>query len=339
LTEPPPPPKTLWLSKKYKIVITILIGAILIVGMLAGINFLGIKPLSNYGNPSSNSNNGNDNTISTNVVLNVYCSVTDGNWIRDATTDLPDYESTVSYSISNSGNLDAQNVNISISIDGNPYSTNVIPLISVSDSYSSSFLYSTPYDQTNNVLIVASCHGFSDSHTLSIGSKFPSSPYAYSGFSTAIAELFVTPTEQNVVAMKNSILNSKFFLDADWTALWNWVGSHITYENEDSASYHWQFPKDTLQLKYGMCADYSTLLVSLYRDGVFGPNDAYVVLGTNQNGKGHAWVIVRLPIFGWYTLDPQENGGFLLNLVQNPFVVSGYTGQYKFNDQQLIKIG
>jgi hypothetical protein len=172
---------------------------------------------------------------------------------------------------------------------------------------------------------------------LSIGSTFPSSPYA-GDFST-IAELMVTPNEQNLVAMKNSILNSKFFLDPDWTALWSWVGGHITYETEDSASYHWQFPKDTLQSKYGMCADYSTLLVSMYRDGVFGPNDAYVVCGTNGQGGGHAWVIVRLPVFGWYTLDPQENGGFFLNLAQNPFVVSGYTAQYEFNDQQFKTVG
>jgi hypothetical protein len=77
----------------------------------------------------------------------------------------------------------------------------------------------------------------------------------------------------------------------------------------------------------------------MYRDGVFGPNDAYVVCGTNAQGEGHAWVIVRLPVFGWYTLDPQENGGFFLNLASNPFVVSGYTGQYEFNDQQFITIG
>jgi hypothetical protein len=138
--------------------------------------------------------------------------------------------------------------------------------------------------------------------------------------------------------MKNSILKSKFFLDPDWTALWAWVGIYITYENEDSASYHWQFPKDTLQSRYGMCADYSTLLVSLYRHGIFGPDDVYVVCGTNQDGHGHAWVAVRLPIVGWYTLEPQANGGFLLNLVVNPFVVSGYTGQYKFNDQQFQTI-
>jgi hypothetical protein len=327
----PPPPQDGG-SKKGKIVIAVLIGAILVMAVIAGISFLG--------QPSNNipANNIPTNTIPLRAVLKVNGGVTNGYWTRDVTTDLPDYESTVSYSVSDVGNRDASSVSISISIDGNLYSSNVVPSITTSNSYSSSFSYSTPYDQTNIVLIRANCQDSSDSYTLSIGSTFPSSPYASGGFSPTIAELFVTPSEQNLVAMKNSILNSKFFFDADWTALWNWVGKHITYETEDSASYHWQFPKDTLQSKYGMCADYSTLLVSLYRDGVFGPNDAYVVLGTNQDGKGHAWVIVRLPVVGWYTLDPQENGGFLVNLVLNPFVVSGYTAQYEFNDQQFHTI-
>lgn len=332
-------------SKKWKIVFAILIGAIVVMAFVVGYSFLSNTPSSinniQNNNPQSNNNpNGNNNSLK--VILKVDGDVTSGYWVRDATTDLPDYESTVSYSVSDVGNLDASTVSISISIDGNPYSSNVIPSITTSNSYSSSFSYSTPYDTTSNVLIQANCQTSSDSYTLSIGSTFPSSPYDSSGgFSQTIAELYVTPNEQNVVAMKNSILKSKFILDADWTALWDWVGSHITYETENSATYHWQFPKDTLQSKYGMCADYSTLLVSMYRDGVFGPNDAYVVLGTNQNGEGHAWVRVRLSVLGistWYTLEPQENGGWL-NLVGNPLVVSGYTAQYEFNDQQFITLG
>lgn len=328
-------------SKNAKIVIAIIVVACVALASTAAV--LLSRPLKTGDNLQNNNpqNNPNDNTTPTRVVLKVDGGVTNGYWTRDVATDLPDYESTVSYSVSDVGNLDASSVSISISIDGNPYSSNVIPSITTSASYSSSFSYSTPYDKTDSVLIRANCQDSSDSYTLSIGSTFPSSPYV-SGFSPTIAELFVTPHEQNLVAMKNSILKSKFFLDPDWTALWTWVGSHITYENENIASYHWQFPKDTLQSKYGMCADYSTLLVSLYRDGVFGPNDTYVVLGTVALDNGtvgyHAWVIVRLPVVGWYTLEPQENGGFFVNLALNPFVVSGYAAQYKFNDQQFLTI-
>ena len=340
MTQPPPPMAHKGFSKTAKIIIAILVVASVALASTTAV--LLSRPLQTgnniQNNNPQNNNNPGGNTTPLRVVLKVDGGVTNGYWTRDVTTDLPDYESTVSYSVSDVGNRDASSVNISISIDGKPYSSNVIPSITTSNSYSSSFSYSTPYDQTNIVLIRVNCQDSSDSYTLSIGSTFPSSPYASSGFSPTIAEFFVTPNEQNLVATKNSILKSRFFLDPDWTALWEWVGSHIKYETEDSASYHWQFPKDTLQSKYGMCADYSTLLVSLYRDGVFGPNDTYVVLGTNQYGKGHAWVIVRLPVVGWYTLDPQENGGFLLNLIGNPFFVSGYTAQYEFNDQQFLTI-
>jgi hypothetical protein len=323
-------------SKTAKIPIVVIVVASVALASTSAVLLLG--PLQSRNNVQNNNpqNNNNGNTTPRKTILNVHGSVTNGHWIRDVITDLPDYDSTVSYSVSNSGNLDASNVNISISIDGKPYSGNIIPLIATSETYSSSFSYSTPYDYTNSVLIVANCSDSSSSYTLSIGAMFPSSPYDSSDFSS-IAELFVTPHEQNVEAMKNSILSSKFILDPDWTALWEWVGSHITYSQ--GAYYHWQFPMKTLQSRQGMCVDYSVLLCSLYRDGVFGPNDAYVVGGTNQEGKGHAWVVVRLPVFGWYTLDPQENGGFFLNLVQNPFAISGYTAQYEFNDQQFKTIG
>jgi hypothetical protein len=326
-----PPPPQVSFSKKWKIVIAVLIGVILIISVIAGISFLS--------QPSNNirANNLPNNTTPLRAILKVDGGVTNGYWTRDVATDLPDYNSTVSYSVSDVGNLGASSVSISISIDGSPYSSNVIPSITMSNSYSSSFSYSTPYDQTNIVLIRASCQDSSDSYTLSIGSKFPSSPYASASFST-IAELLVTPKEQNLAAMKNSILKSKFFLDPDWTCLWKWVGSNIKYEAEDSASYHWQFPKDTLTSKYGMCADYSTLLVSMYRDGVFGPNDAYVVCGTNGQGHGHAWVMVRLPIVGWYTLEPQENGLFEI-IIGQLFSVGGYKAQYEFNDQQFNTVG
>jgi hypothetical protein len=327
----PPPPQG-GFSKKVKIVIAVLIGVILVMSVIAGISFLG-QPLNNIlGNRPAN--NLPSNTTPLRAVLKVDGGVTNGYWTRDVATDLPDYNSTVSYSVSDVGNLDASSVSISISIDGNPYSSNVVPSITTSNSYSSSFSYSTPNDKTNTVIIRANCQDSSDSYTLSIGSTFPRD-WNMGNISPTV-ELFVTPKEQNLAAMKNEILKSKFILDPDWTALWEWVGSHITYSQ--GAYYHWQLSKETLQSRQGMCVDYSVLLCSLYRDGVFGPNDAYVVLGTGQGGY-HAWVIVRLPVFGWYTLDPQENGGFLLNLVQNPFVISGYKAQYEFNDQQFNTVG
>lgn len=295
------------------------------------------------------------------AVLKVDGSVTNGYWKRDTATDLPDYESTISYSVTDVGNRDASSVNISIGAGGNIYPYNIIPSITMSNSYSSSFSYSTPNGQTNTILIQANCQDSSDSYTLSIGSTFPRD-WVFDTYTNQIVEpnspslqpstveLFVTPNQQSVVAMKDSILKSKLFIEPDWTALWEWVGSKIKYNfasesaETSGGTANWQFPFETLQSREGLCVDYSILLCSLYRDGVFGPNDVYVVLGTNGqhdstgNPIYHAWVIVRLPIVGWYALDPQGTGNFIVNLVVNPFQVSGYTGQYEFNDQQFLAI-
>jgi len=327
-------------SKKWKIIFAVLIGAIVVVAIFAEIGFLGPLPNNTPANniPSSNYNNGNGNTALPKVVLTVEGSVTKGDWIRDASTDLPDYESTVSYSVSDSGNLDASSVSITISIDGTHYSSNVIPLIAMSDSYSSSFSYSIPYDQTSNVLIAANCQGSSDSYTLSIGSSFPRSWYVEGA--TPTVELFITPREQNLATMKDNILKNKFFLNPDWIAIREWVGNNIKYNYAayETSTCHWQFPKETLQSGTGVCIDYSILLCSLYRDGVFSANDVYVVVGMSGT-EGHAWVKVNLPVLGWYTLEPQINGSGWIAILGDLVTVSGYHAVYEFNDQQFRTIG
>lgn len=305
MTSLPPPPenKSVWLSKKYKIVLATLIGAILVVAIVAGTSLI-----ENI--PSSNSNNALRNITPTRVVLNVDGSVTDGNWIRDGTTDLPDYESTVSYSISNFGNRDATSVTISISIDGSQYSTNVIPLIAASDSYSSSFSYSTPYDQTNNVLIQAVCQDSADSSSLAIGSNFPRSMPQNPG----VLKLYITPKESSIVNMKNSIVNSKFFLTPDWIAIRDWVGGNIHYEF-DSVSHgqddYWQLPKETLALRTGDCEDSAILLATLLRADGMSASDVYVFVGKSGE-NGHAWVSFKwlniLGVESWIRLEPTSGG-------------------------------
>lgn len=292
------------------------------------------------------------------ALLQVSGQVISGQWIRNPSTDLPAYQSTINYNAYNAGNAPATDVSISIAIDGAPYSNQVIPSISTGNSYSNSFTISEHYWVTDTLTINASCSDSTNSYSMTIGSVFPTNwgidtntnqiiCQDQPSLPSSTVELFVTPNEQTVVSMKNSILQSKSILDPDWTAIWEWVGSNIKYNTaeynaeENGGPANWQFPLETLQSKTGICIDYSILLCSLYRDGVFGPNDCYVVLGTNAQGDWHAWDIVRFYVLGqsvWYTLDPQENGNFLVNLIVNPFDVSGYTGHFEFNDQQFITL-
>jgi hypothetical protein len=337
LTYPPPPPPTPSRQNR-NIAMAASLTAVLIVSIFALVLLSG-------GNGSPNANPlpffqpSPTPTPVPRAVLEVTAGVDSAWWARDSSTDLPTYTSSDRYYVYNSGNAPASGVSITVTVDGQTYVSTVVPSIAASDSYSGMLTVSTPYDQTDSVVVSASCQDSSDSGSFTVGADFPSSPYSSSGkLDQTLCELFVTPNEQILAAARQNILNTKFFLNPDWTALWTWVGNNVDYLQEDSSTYHWQFPKDTLSSNYGMCADYSTLLVSLYRGGTFGPNDCYVVAGTNAEGHGHAWVIVKLPILGWYTLEPQADGNIIVSLLANPLYVSGYTGQYQFNDQQFITL-
>lgn len=316
------------------IVIAVLVSAILVMAVIAGINFLG-QPSNNIPANKIPASNLPTSTTPPKVVLKVDGGVTNGYWIRDVATDLPDYESTVSYSVSDIGNLDAASVSISISIDGNPYSSDVIPSITTSNSYGSSFSYSTPYDQTKNVLIQASCLDSADSSDLTIGSNFPRNMPQ----NLDVLKLYITPKESNVVSMKTSIVNSKFFLTPDWIAIRDWVGGNIHYEF-DNVSHgqddYWQLPKETLALRTGDCEDSAILLAALLRADGVSSSDVYVFVGTSGE-YGHAWVSFKwfnaLGVESWIRLEPTSGG----NIVSDFFndlagTLESRQYYYSFND-------
>lgn len=265
------------------------------------------------------------------AVLSVNGYVYEGYWRRDTSTDLPNFVSNIRYSISNIGNANAVNVSITIYIDGKIYSSNLLPLLTFSEVHYSSFSVSTVYDLTENVLIQASCQDSIGSYTLSVGSKIP----RYWTEDSNILKLYVTPKEANVVSIKNVILKNKFPVIPNWIALRDWVGNSITYKYDSTVhgvEDFWQLPKETIELRTGDCEDYAILLVSLLRADGWSPNDVYVVLGKDSNGKGHAWVKINLGILGWQYLEPQANGWYTLLL--DFFIMSGYKAEYEFNDSQ-----
>jgi predicted transglutaminase-like cysteine proteinase len=134
------------------------------------------------------------------------------------------------------------------------------------------------------------------------------------------------------VALKNQILEDKFFLTPNWMALRDWVGTNIQYRY-DSEAYgreHWQLPKETISMRRGDCEDFSILLCSLLRADGWSSNNAFVIVGEN-NGAYHAWVRII-----WngieYNIEPQVNGW---NTLLGDFLdLSGYSAKYRFNDNQ-----
>jgi hypothetical protein len=324
-------------SRRFSRTARIVIGLIVVACVVLAALLLSSGPLqtgSNSQSPSSGNNSGG-NTIQHKAVLDVEASVSNGYWMRDATTDLPDYESTISYSVSNTGNLDATNVTISISINSNQYSSNVVSSITVYGSYSNYFSYPTPYDQTNSVLIQATCQDSTDSSSLMIGSNLPRSMPRDS----EVLMLYITPKELNAVTMKTNIVKSKFFLTPDWMAIRDWVGGNIQYKF-DNISHgqedYWQLPKETLALRTGDCEDSAILLATLLRADGISASDVYVFVGTSGE-NGHAWVSFKwlntLGIESWIRLEPTSGG----NIIYDFFNDLGGTLQnrqcwYSFND-------
>ena len=285
------------------------------------------------------------------AVLRVNGYVYGGYWMRDTITDLPNFVSNIRYSISNIGNANAVNVSVTIYINGKIYSSNILPLLAISEVYYSSFSVSTVYDSSSNVLIQASCQDSIDSFTISVGSNLPRGTK-----DPDILKLYITPKEANVVSIKNAILKNKFPLTSNWIALRDWVASNIKYppddvdgDGEPDYDYikhgeweYYQLPKETLQLRTGDCEDYAILLVSLLRADGWSPNDVYVVFGKNDKGRGHAWVKIKidLPLLGsvWCNIEPQV-GVWGMIIGWDIWSLSGYEAVCYFNDLQFHTVG
>jgi len=267
-----------------------------------------------------------------NLVVNGYES--DGHWTRSMTTNLPEYVSTVSCSVSNTGNAEAQDVNFEIRVDGELFGTEFVSSIPVQGRRSYSYTISMPYDSSRTIEVKSWCSESSDISTFSINHEFP----RYWDENPDILKLFITPNEFNVVLKESQIIDSKFFLTPNWMAIRDWVSDNIEYRYDSNiyGTEHWQFPLETLRLGTGDCEDFSILTCSLLRANGWSTNDVFVVLGKNGDNY-HAWVKIDMGILGWYNLEPQ---GGSWNLVIGDFLMlSGYTPIYQFNDLQVQKLG
>jgi transglutaminase-like putative cysteine protease len=280
-------------------------------------------------------------------ILSAYLYEVSCYWIRDSGADLPVYITNVGYSVRNYGNGEADNVKVVLKVDGVTYSEHTISLLKPYEEYLNSFSLTMAYDSSKTISLYASCLKSSDLTTITVNATLPRSP----GSNSKLCKLFITPNETNVVSIKNQILSNKFPLTPDWIALKDWVATNIKYPPDDangdgdpdydyikhSKWEYWQLPKETLQLKTGDCEDYSILLVSLLRAAGWSQNDVYVVLGRNSEGKGHAWVKIKINLLlgsVWYNLEPQVGGWNIFDVAFDTWKCSGYQAECYFNDAQ-----
>jgi hypothetical protein len=239
--------------------------------------------------------------------------------------NLTEYVSDLAVSVSNQGNVSAENVKITTTVDGGTFSTESVALLQPSETYANSVTVNVPYNSAMLVTVDASCSLASASKTVIVNANLTRH------FDENLCRSFVTPKDPNVVALKDEILRDKLPVTLDWMALRDWVGNNIQYKTDEEVhgvSEFWQFSNETMQLKTGDCEDFSILLCSLLRADGWATDKAYVIVGEHNN-LYHAWVRVI-----WnnvqYNIEPQGNGFSIA--IGDILSLSGYNAKYYFND-------
>lgn len=258
------------------------------------------------------------------VELNVDLYLEGGQWMRDSETDLPLYESTVSYAVSNYGTATADSVEVTIQIDGIVFKQFSLSLLAPQDSSTGQFSISVDYDGSKQILLSASCQDSEDTDALTVDAILPRE------LNSQIAKLYITPEDSMVEQTLNNIIKNPII--PDWIEIRDWIANNIEYEYDNEAhgaSEYWQLPRETLSLGTGDCEDFSMLLCSLYRDIGWDENEVYVVLGEKDENY-HAWVKLDVDIIGWQNIEPQLNGWN--TFIGDFFSLSGYDAKYNFND-------
>jgi hypothetical protein len=264
------------------------------------------------------------------VALQVNGSLVDDFWERGF-NDLPVLTVEINYIVGNAGNVSANVVTVEILLDSVHYSTKTVHDLLPSSEFSDSILFSVEYDQSKIVQLEARSGNTTSSWSYTVDAELPRRP------SWSMSKLFITPNEFSVQSTYKEIVSG--FTPIHWIAIRDWVGKNVEYvDDSDShgAGEFWQLGRETLESQRGDCEDFSILLCSLLRADEWSAEDVYVVIGQNSAGDYHAWVKVRIPLVGWYRIEPQLDGWS--TLVGDSLALHEYTAIYNFNDQYFTDV-
>jgi predicted transglutaminase-like cysteine proteinase len=274
----------------------------------------------------------NDTASSGFVALQVNGSLRASSWTRGI-ADLPVLSVEVGYTVRNVGNASADIVAIEISLDALYYSSKTVHDLMPRSAFTDSFVFSVDYDRSRTAKVEARYATLTRSWNHTVYADLPRHP------PRNLARLFVTPNEDTVEAALSEMTADLGFIPVKWMAIRDWVGSNIQYADDlDShgAEEYWQLGKETLEQRMGDGEDLAVLLCSLLRADGWSPESVYVVVGQNEEGEYHTWVKLKIPIVGWYNIDPQLDGWN--TLVGDFMALRGYQVVYNFNDQYFVEV-
>ncbi len=294
---------------------------------------LSVDEAQQASNDSQRKNHGVDDFQASDVVLQINGSLVDDFWER-GTADLPMLVAEIYYVVENVGTVSANIVSVEIFLDSVYYSTRTVQNLLPSSEFTDSFSFSVNYDQSNLVEIRALSGNTSASWFCNVDAELPRHP------SWRVSKLFITPDEMQIQSTYKKIFSKDLpFTFVHWIAIRDWVGRNIEYvvdSDSHGESEFWQLGRETLESQRGDCEDFAILLCSLLRTDEWSVDDVYVVIGQNEAGSYHAWVKIRIPLVGWYNIEPQLDGW---NTLVGDFVaLHDYTAIYSFNDRYFIDL-
>jgi hypothetical protein len=301
------------------------LGALLIVvlsfatalALFYGSNMWSTSPFGSFSEPQEDK---------TDQIVKLEVAISESGEWRNIDTDSPFYASTVTYNVSNYGTTTANDIEVSIFLDGATLEEFSLTSLSSNGSFSDQFSVSANYDTTKEVSITVSCKDSTDTDSLIIYAILTRT------FDKNLARLYVTPRDPIIKRTLDTIVKNP--LIPDWIEIRDWVANKIQYLSDTEShgvSGYWQLPVETLSLGTGDCEDFSVLLCSLYRATGWDENEVYVVVG-QKDGALHAWVKLNVDMIGWQNIEPQAGG--LSTIIGDYLSFSGYTAKYNFNDLQ-----
>lgn len=264
------------------------------------------------------------------VTLKVNGYVVDDFWDRGP-DDLPVLAVAVGYVVENVGNGSANIVTLEISLNSVHYSTETVDNLLPDTAFADSISFSVDYDQSKTISVEAICGNITGFWSYTVDAKLPRHPL------WSVSKLFVTPNEGYVKSAYEEIMGGVVLVH--WVAIRDWVGRNIEYVSDYDSygmSEFWQLGRETLENRRGDCEDFAILLCSLLRADGWNAEGVYVVIGQNEAGEYHAWVKIKIPLVGWYNIEPQLDGWN--TLVGDFIALRGYTAVYNFNDQHFIEL-
>ena len=201
--------------------------------------------------------------------------------------------------------------------------------------FKDSILLSVDYDQTKTVEVETSCENVTDSWSYTIDAELPRQ------LAWGVSKLFITPNEEFVQSAYREVMSGFGPIPIHWIAIREWVADseNIEYVNDydsHSVSEFWQLGRETLQSRTGDCEDFAILLCSLLRADGWSEEEVYVVIGQNEAGDYHAWVKIKIPLVGWYNIEPRQGGWY--TLFGDFVALHGFTAAYNFNDHYFIEL-